>query len=269
MIIIFFLKDIMKTVLIGSGNVMTHLGRRIVECGHEVIQIYSRNIDHARQLCESLSCGATATDYIRDVVNEADVYIISVSDSVLPEVAAQLCPHRKGLFVHTSGSIPLSIFDGYAERYGILYPLQTFSRQRPIEHFEEIPFFIEGSDEKTLDDISRIARSLTSAQVIPMDSERRKYLHLAAVFACNFANHCYALAGEILSKADIDFHVMNALIEETARKAKDADPKDVQTGPAARKDYNVMERHLDMLKENPRLRVLYRLLSESIMTKVK
>ena len=47
-----------------------------------------------------------------------------------------------------------------------------------------------------------------SPKVYEATSEQRKYLHIAAVFACNFANHMYALSARILEKHHIPFEVM-------------------------------------------------------------
>ena len=106
--------------------------------------------------------------------------------------------------------------------------------------------------------------STLSNRVYDADSEQRKSLHLAAVFTCNFTNHMYALAAELLKKYNLPFDVMLPLIDETARKVHELEPKTAQTGPAIRYDENVIGNHLRMLADDPAMQRLYELLSRSI-----
>ena len=162
----------------------------------------------------------------------------------------------------TAGSMPMDTFT--CPRRGVFYPMQTFSKQRIVD-FSHIPLFIEASQEEDLQLLHSLADTITNS-VYEMSSEDRKYLHVAAVFCCNFANHCSALSAKILEKHDIPFSVMLPLIDETTRKIHMIPPKDAQTGPAMRYDENVMNRHIAILQEEgeERMAEIYRLLSESI-----
>jgi predicted short-subunit dehydrogenase-like oxidoreductase (DUF2520 family) len=136
--------------------------------------------------------GAPTTD-LGAVRTDADLYIVAVKDSVLAEIIPQLCKGReKKVFAHTAGSMPMNVFKGMALHYGVFYPMQTFSKNRDVD-FSEIPIFIEGNDELTIHTLHILGKTI-STRVNELSSEDRKYLHLAAVFACNFANHCYTLA---------------------------------------------------------------------------
>jgi predicted short-subunit dehydrogenase-like oxidoreductase (DUF2520 family) len=156
--------------------------------------------------------------------------------------------------------MPLSVFEGYADRCGVLYPMQTFSMDREVD-FREIPLFIEASDAASLQQIRALADSI-SQHVYELSTADRKYLHLAAVFACNFANHCYTLAADVLQKKGLPFDVMLPLVDETARKVHELHPKDAQTGPAARGDQNVMQAQASLL--DGKAKEIYELLSQSI-----
>ena len=57
---------------------------------------------------------------------------------------------------------------------------------------------------------------------------------------------------------------MLPLIDETARKVHELEPKAAQTGPAIRYDENVIGNHLRMLADDPGMQQLYELLSRSI-----
>lgn len=227
----------MRIALIGRGRVATHMGKALLKAGHKVVSVNSRTLAELPQ--------------------DADVYIIAVKDSALQEVISKVTKGREGqLFLHTAGSMPLSVFEGYSDNAGVLYPMQTFSMDREVD-FREIPLFIEGADPR----IRAVAESL-SAHVYELSTADRKYLHLAAVFACNFANHCYTLAAGVLQKKGLPFDVMLPLVDETARKVHELHPTEAQTGPAVRGDQNVMQAQAALL--DGKAKEIYELLSQSI-----
>lgn len=232
----------MRVVLIGRGRLATNLLPALQQAGHEVSSINSRTLENLPE--------------------EADVFIIAVKDSALQEV---ICRATKGreqqLFVHTAGSMPMSLFEGYTNRFGVFYPMQTFSKERLVS-FANIPVFIEGDNAV----LRPLAESITHS-VYELSSADRKYLHLSAVFACNFVNHCYALSAELLEKHGIPFSVMLPLIDETALKVHQLHPLEAQTGPAVRYDENVIRMQSSMLADSPLLQEIYNLLSVSIYRK--
>lgn len=271
----------MKIVLIGAGNLATHLGKALHAAGHDMVQVFSRTMQSAETLA-SLLDAEPLTD-IAQVRDDADVYIFSVKDSALLQLVAQLCRHeadglvedgavnalrkaKKGeherVFLHTAGSMPLSVFKGMAQHYGVLYPMQTFSKQREVD-FSIIPCFVEANDEFAQKQIEGLAREI-SGRVYQLSSEDRKYLHLSAVFACNFANHCYAISQELLEEHGIPFDVMLPLINETAAKVHEMKPKDAQTGPAVRYDENVIGKQSKLLENHPHFKKVYDSMSKSI-----
>ena len=251
----------MRIVFIGAGNLATHLGRALHEAGHEVLQVYSRTMASAAALAGPL--GAEPLDDISLVATGADVCIVAVKDAVVASLLPALCRGREQtLFLHTAGSLPMSIFEGCASHYGVLYPMQTFSKQRAVD-FSEIPCFVEANDVQALATVQTLAGSI-SRRVSTLSSDDRRYLHLAAVFACNFANHCYDMAEQVLALRGIDFSCMLPLIDETARKVHQLTPREAQTGPAVRYDANVMAAQLQLLSQQPRLQQLYEQLSKSI-----
>jgi predicted short-subunit dehydrogenase-like oxidoreductase (DUF2520 family) len=196
-------------------------------------------------------------------VGDADVYVVAVKDAVLADVVRQLCKGRAArVFLHTAGSMPMQVFEGLAAHYGVFYPMQTFSKERALD-FSRIPIFLEGSDPVALGVARTLAESV-SRQVVELSGEGRRRLHLAAVFACNFANHCYELASEVLQEQGLPFSVMQALVDETAAKVSELSPRQAQTGPAVRYDQNVMEAQLSLLADRPLAQQIYRLMSKSI-----
>ena len=252
----------MKIVLLGSGRLATHLGPALYKAGHEVVQVYSRTLESAQALAR-LTKSEAVTD-LQQVVRDADVYICAVKDDVLPTLLPTLCKGREeALFLHSAGSVPMDIFEPYARHYGVLYPMQTFSKERQLD-FAEIPVFIEADSATTFSVVETLASSV-SANVRPLSSDARRYLHLSAVFACNFVNHCYDLAGTMLEEHGIPFDTLLPLIDETARKVHELSPREAQTGPAVRYDQEVIRRQADMLSGLPR--DIYELMSKSIHEK--
>ncbi len=255
-----------RVVVLGAGRVATHLAPALVRVGYSLSQVWSRTEESARQVAEPL--GVTYTTDLDSVVTDADIYIVSVADKALPEVAERLCQraNRMALFLHTAGSIGIEVWQHCCvEHYGILYPLQTFSKERVVD-MREVSLFVEASSEETLALTEALARSL-SDKVFCADSRRRAQLHIAAVFACNFANAMYDAAYRLLAEEGIPFEVLLPLIDETAAKVHTLAPQEAQTGPAVRGDREVMQRHLEALAGDEQLREIYSLISDYIMNR--
>jgi len=247
-----------KIVFIGAGNVATHLSLALQQSGHSILQIYSRTESSASALGEKLQVPYSTS--LSEINPDADVYIFSVKDSVIADCAKEI-PAVKGIFVHTAGSVPLSVFDGFTNRAGVLYPLQTFSKNRKIS-FAEIPFFIEAYNKEDEDLLCDLAH-LISKNVNVLSSEKRKYLHLSAVFACNFVNHIYDLSSQILEEQNLSFDYLLPLIKETAAKVEEITPREAQTGPAVRYDKPIIQKHIELLTDENKKKI-YEMLSQSI-----
>ena len=226
-----------RTVLIGRGNVASHLEEALLKAGHQVISVGGRN-------------------RTQSIPTDADLYVIAVTDSAIASVAAEI-GEVKGLVVHTAGSVPMSVLP--QQNRGVLYPLQTFTKGRPVD-MQLVPFFIESDGDLAF--LRQVAQGISN-NVNEMDSERRRYLHLAAVFCCNFTNHMYRLTEKMLSQHDIPFSVMLPLIDETANKVHSLSPGQAQTGPAVRWNQEVMAAQMELLERDD-LRQLYQIISQSI-----
>lgn len=258
----------MKIVLIGAGNLATNLGKALKKAGHDILQVYSRTATSAETLATVLGCPAT-TD-LTAIDNRADVYILSIKDKALRDVIGELtralnssgAALSEKVFLHTAGSMPMDVFKDKAPHYGVFYPMQTFSKARETD-FSIIPTFIEWNDETAHTLLTALAQSVTR-RVYPLSTADRKYLHLSAVWACNFVNHCYDIAAGILAAHHLPFDVMLPLIDETARKVHSLSPHDAQTGPAVRYDENVIAAQSALMADDPELQQLYELLSKSI-----
>ena len=239
----------MNVVLVGAGNVGTHLKKALEDCEHNVLLAWNR------------SCGIPLS-----ALPKADVYIIAVKDDALSDVAEQMAGNipDDAVVLHTAGTLPLSVIASCFTHSGVLYPMQTFSKSQAVD-MKTVPFFIEGVDEKAIEMAKYLAEDL-SPIVYELDSEQRRYLHLSAVWACNFVNHCYVQSAKVLEEIGIPFSVMLPLIDETARKVHEMTPNEAQTGPAARGDETVIAMQMQLIKDE-KVQELYRLMSNSIMKK--
>jgi predicted short-subunit dehydrogenase-like oxidoreductase (DUF2520 family) len=250
-----------KIVLIGAGSLATHLAKALIKEGNEICQVYSRTIESAREL--GIKIGVNYTNNPEELYTNADIYLFSVSDTAISQILKTITFEGNPLLLHTAGSISKDVFKGYSNNYGVMYPLQTFTKKRLIE-FRDIPICIEANNTESLDIIKRISTGI-SESVYTMGIEKRVYLHLAAVFACNFTNYMYSVAEKILNQKDIPFDIIKPLIKETAAKIEDLSPAKAQTGPAVRNDKEVIFKHKELLESNPDLQKLYTFVSNSII----
>src|SRR5690606_5676003 len=131
----------MDIVVIGSGNIATHLAANLSNLGHDILQVYSRNIANAEALAMSLP--ASAIDSIDAVNTTASLYILAVSDGALQHLIHHLPTSLQGTVVHTSGATPISILEDF-NSYGVIYPAQSINKKIPVQ-LNEIPFGIEGN----------------------------------------------------------------------------------------------------------------------------
>jgi predicted short-subunit dehydrogenase-like oxidoreductase (DUF2520 family) len=244
---------------IGSGNVATHLACGFAATGLSVCQVISRDINHARALAERID-GCIASDDIALLDKSLDYVIISTSDTSIAEIAKQISDFD-GLLMHTSGSIPMTVLSTAATHYGVLYPLQTFSREASVD-LSEVPFFTEASDDKSLSEIDSLAAML-SRTVHHADSSQRRTLHIAGVLSCNFVTYLWQCATEQLQQDGYDFSVVAPLIRATLDKTLAVGAHQAQTGPARRGDVDVMLAHIERLPEP--IKSIYRQISQAIM----
>lgn len=247
----------MRLVIFGSGNVATHIARSLSR-HHNIIQIVSRDPEHATRLANMIGDSVEATVDLSEVKGDADAYILSVNDDSIAAIAADT--PSDGLWMHTSGSVGIEVFRGIKQRYGVLYPLQTFSKDILVD-MHKVPIFIEGDCDTTANEIGSLAREI-SHNIYRADSSQRRQLHIAAVFACNFANRLWAIADDILKKAGYSFSVLTPLLKTTLEKAEHKSPLEGQTGPARRGDRQVMESHIESLDAEKA--EIYKIISKSI-----
>lgn len=254
----------MQTVsFIGSGNLAWHLAPALDNVGYTVKEVYSQNPKHASSLVGRLY-QADVKASLDFSTSASDIFIVAVTDDAIRDIAQEIILPEDAILVHTSGSQPLSVL-GYAATAttGVFYPLQTFSKAKKVD-FKDVPIFIESNDEDVIKALTKMGKALES-KVKRITSHDRKALHVAAVFASNFSNHMLTIAQEIARKNGLDFEVLKPLIAETLNKSLAMDPKNAQTGPAKRGDFEILDNHLEFLKDEPELAEIYKIVSQHII----
>ena len=251
-----------KLLLVGAGNVAWHLAPVLQKAGYDIVQVYSRTMESAGEVADHL--GIPGTDKIQDLSRDADMLLMTVADDAI-ETVLQDIPGKYPYIVHTSGSMPAGILRKHAQHYGVMYPLMTFTKERPLD-MKEVPFFLESGDQQIKEILEEMATKI-SGRVYNILFEERKKLHVAAIIATNFSNHMYHLASEYLQNEGLDFEMLKPLIRETTAKALSIPPETAQTGPARRGDSKIINSHLELLAGNPELQKLYTFVSDSIRRK--
>ncbi len=255
--------ELFKISFIGAGNVATQLALQFSKSKTiKIEEIYSQKIENAIQLVSKIGQGK-AMDSLDLSDSLATFIVIAVKDDALKSVISNLKINPKTIVFHTSGSQPLEILEELTQNIGVFYPLQTFSKEKEID-FSSLNICIEAKDIKIKKNLSELCKIIKAKEVF-IDSNQRKYLHIAAVFSCNFVNHLWALSDEYLSDKNLSFDLLKPLLEETLEKAFLISPKNAQTGPAKRNDTEIINKHLNLLNENPNLHRIYQMLTESIL----
>ncbi|SOE20480.1 Predicted oxidoreductase, contains short-chain dehydrogenase (SDR) and DUF2520 domains [Spirosomataceae bacterium TFI 002] len=257
----------MKISIIGAGNIAWHLAKALEQADMDIIEVYSRDRRKAKSITQELY-QSDATNSLNFKDSEAELFVMAVSDNAIEEVAAQIELPEESILIHTSGSVPLEVLEITKKMnpdciLGVFYPLMTFTKGKNVA-FRTVPICIEGDTSETTHILSKIAKKVSN-EVYEVNSQDRKVLHLAAVFACNFTNHLFALSKEILNEEGLNFEILKPLISETLNKGMAAKhPAEVQTGPAVRRDSNTIETHRQLIKDDEDLLKVYDTLTESI-----
>jgi predicted short-subunit dehydrogenase-like oxidoreductase (DUF2520 family) len=245
--------------MLGSGNAATVLLKLITKSGHQVVQVVSRNEEHAKALASVYNASTVPLESAEFA--EADIYIFALNDAALEQLDKIPGLHGK-LVVHTAGATPMNVLKEFTSTYGVMYPLQSLTKI--VDDIPQIPFLVDGNSKDTLSIISKFAATLSDKVTEANDLERLNY-HVAAIFVNNFTNHLYALAELFCKNENIDFSFLYPLIEETAKRVQHSSPFLMQTGPAIRDDIFTLNRHLQALTSAPNLKYIYLKLTESII----
>jgi len=252
-------KKSLRVSIIGTGNIATHLARAIAYSDFDLVHIVSRDILRAKALAQEVS--AQGIDQLSLLESNCDIVILAVKDEALKAELLHQIP-KDIIICHSSGTVGINILNTHA-RQGVFYPLQTFSKQKSVD-FRSVPICLEANSKEVFNVLNTLAQTI-STKVFAVNSEQRKALHIAAVFASNFTNLMYDISEKLCHEAGLDFDILRPLISETADKVQEYLPHEVQTGPAVRNDSKTIESHLKALNKHPDYQKIYRLLTQEII----
>lgn len=250
----------LKVTVLGAGNVGTYFTVKLYDKGYTILQVFNRTKKHAQLLANRVSA-----EYISDfdqIDTSADLYIIAVSDDAISAMIQKLVP-VDAIMLHVSGSTSIDVFKSVCKRYGVMYPLQTISKNN-IDTLSNVPLFIEASDPESLQIISNVAHSISN-RVEEINSRQRLALHISAVFVSNYVNYLYSIGYKILEQEGLSTDWLWPLIQQASEKIKKMHPKDAQTGPAKRRDLQILKKHIAYLSNNAEWAALYQLLADQII----
>ena len=255
-------REARNIAIIGSGNVAFHIGNALKKTQNKLTGVYARNEKTGSRLAFELGC-----EYFPDITSiadEVDIILLAVNDDAVASVVSQIFYPGK-IVAHTSGTVRMEMLEAASDRIGVFYPLQTLHKDNKVG-MSEVPFCIESNTKWGEGMLMELAASIGD-NVHLVNSEQRRTMHLAAVVACNFSNHLYSIAQEILNKDGLDLSILKPLIIQTAENIKNGNPKSLQTGPAIRGDQEVIKKHEAILQEkNPERVELYKMLTQSILS---
>lgn len=252
-----------RIVIIGSGSVASTLGSALYESGHEILEVYSCQLEHAKVLGEKVHTKRIISD-ISKINQYASLYIIAVSDDAISEIIDKM-PKIDGIVVHTSGTSNSTLLKSKFKNWGIFYPLQSFTPGRKLD-YNKIPILITTESKKISDFLTEIASSIGSL-VFHLEDKSRIHIHISAVIINNFTNHLLVLADEYMKNHDLPSPLFHSLLLETVHKAIDLGAINSQTGPAKRRDMNTIHQHLETIQQQdiPAVLGLYKTFTKSIM----
>jgi len=233
--------EIKRINLIGFGNVGQALYQQLFN-KVEIVDVYKRSSNTL--LSEKFNI--SFVEKINELSAEVDLNIIAVPDIVIPDIILDL--NKDVNVVHTSGGVAKEVFHGFTF-FGILYPLQTFTKGIDVD-FSAIPFFLEANADQFATALSNFTKSYLSKVVHFADSETRKHIHLSAVVTSNFLTYFLGVADSILGEKNVSIDILNALLTETLRKCVASGPEVSLTGPAARGDIKLLNEYTEMLSDS-------------------
>jgi predicted short-subunit dehydrogenase-like oxidoreductase (DUF2520 family) len=250
----------MDVVIVGSGNIAQYLCEKCHLVGHNILQIVARNSQRGKFLAEI--CNSTYSANFESINRNANIYIISVSDGAIENVASNF-KLVSGVVLHTAGAVSKDVLESCSNKFGVLYPLQSIVSSSLVK--KDFPMLIDSNSDESLLQIKLFAQTLSN-NILEANDEYRKNIHLAAVIANNFSNHLFTLTDQFCKAHNVSFELLFPLLEETVHRLKFEEPSIWQTGPAIRNDNNTISKHIEYLKDNKSLLNIYSTMTDSIQT---
>lgn len=264
-----------KVGIIGAGQVGSILAEQL-NLNQQLSFIVSRNKNKSPYLIDKGISNKTILRSVLDINNHVDFIIIAVRDSQIHQVVNELVQIdksflRKTIVLHTSGSLnkeELSKLQDFKAIICSAHPYQTFFKQ-DIKILENIAWGID-CEEDNFEQISELIYSLKGKPIKLSGAalSNKPMYHLSAVAASNFTVALIALAKDLVNKLDLDANTfLKPIINQTVNNSYEYLNKDEipLTGPIARADYSIIEKHINSLQEFPEIEKSYKDISKFVL----
>lgn len=255
----------MRIVIIGSGNIAHFFTPRLLESGHDIIQIFSPNLENAKLLAEANAI-ENYTNKTVEIVSYADAYILAVRDDALHSLNETLSFEDK-IVIHCAGAVPLEAISNISRNMAVIWTLYSV-RKNNLPVSNEIPLIVEAATEEAMQVAVLLANAI-SGRVLATDFKQRQLLHLNAVLVNNFTNHLLTIAQKLSEENQLPFDILQPIIEQTFSQIQNVLPSESQTGPAIRKDEVTMQKHLALMESHAEWQQIYKDISSSIQQNIK
>ena len=246
----------MRLGILGGGRAAWAFGSAWKRIGWPLSGVWLRDESHSH-ITELLG---TARVDLADLAAESELLLLAVSDRAIPECAAAV-PETDALVFHASGAL-LSVRGGFS-----LHPLKALPPVGQPSDLEGTLLVFEGEHRRT----AKLIAAAVGARFCEIEPEQKTLYHAAAVFGANYVAASLDIAQQLMTRVGLG-DVRPELVA-LAQSAIDNWSRHTDahrfTGPAARGDREVMQRHLEALRTDPELAELYELLASAILASQK
>lgn len=259
--------------IIGAGRLGTALSVALSARGYSIQSLVARRAQRARKAATLLD-GNPQVLAAKQLLSlrPADLFLITVPDDQIAEVAAQLSSirfdaARKITALHTSGALSAAVLAPLRKlgwHTGSVHPLVSVS---DTDAALAGAFWSVEGDPAALRVAKTIVRDL-GGRSFSIRSEDKPLYHAAAVMVSGNVVALFDVALEMLMNCGLNRKtarsILLPLIASTARSLQNKDPAQALTGTFSRGDVETVKRHLAALKKNELADALelYRLLGQ-------
>ena len=246
----------MKFAVVGCGNVGTQYARMWIQAGHQLQHVHFRSmplgtIEWLGHSVENIA--------LQEIHQNADTILLAIPDDQIAAVAGSI--HTDAFIIQPSGTFDLHQLTH--PNNATWWAMYSIVKKASLD-FEKIPFAVESTSEKAKEILQKLMEKV-GAPMHNTNQTQRELAHLTAVLANNFTNALYQKALTLLNENQLSGELMLPIIAQTtARLTAFPDPT-LQTGPARRGDYNTLNKHLELLREDPQWKLLYQTMSDIIL----
>jgi predicted short-subunit dehydrogenase-like oxidoreductase (DUF2520 family) len=246
----------MRLGILGGGRAAWAFGSAWKRMGWPLSGVWLRDDSHSH-IAELLE---TARMEMADLAGDSELLLVAVSDRAIAEVAGAV-PETEALIFHASGAL-LSMRGGFS-----LHPLKALPPVgEPVDLANTLLVF-EGEHKRT----AMLIAAAIGARFAEVSPEKKPLYHAAAVFGANYVAAMLDVSERLMAQAGIESvrEELIALAESAIANWRRHHDAKRFTGPAARGDREVIERHLEALRAEPQVAQIYELLAAIILASAK